>query len=119
PERSPERLERLAYHALRGEIWDRAITYLREAAVRAAMRSAYSESMTSFEEALRAVERLPDDPAAKAQAIDLRLDSRVVLAPLGQYDRILHYMQEAEVLARELGDRRRLGVRLPRKGGRA
>jgi class 3 adenylate cyclase/tetratricopeptide (TPR) repeat protein len=118
PERSAEHVERLAYHALRGEIWDRAITYLREAAVRAAMRSAYSESMTSFEEALRALERLPDDPAAKAQAIDLRLDSRVVLAPLGQYDRILHYMQEAEVLARELGDRRRLGLVLADMGAR-
>jgi class 3 adenylate cyclase/tetratricopeptide (TPR) repeat protein len=118
PERSAEHVERLAYHALRGEIWDRAITYLREAAVRAAMRSAYGESMTSFEEALRALERLPDDPAAKAQAIDLRLDSRVVLAPLGQYDRILHYMQEAEVLARELGDRRRLGLVLADMGAR-
>jgi class 3 adenylate cyclase/tetratricopeptide (TPR) repeat protein len=117
-ERLAEHVERLAYHAVRGEIWDRAITYLREAAVRAAMRSAYGESLASFEEALRALEHLPDDPAAKAQAIDLRLDSRVVLAPLGQYDRILHYMQEAEVLARELGDQRRLGLVLADMGAR-
>jgi class 3 adenylate cyclase/tetratricopeptide (TPR) repeat protein len=117
-DRLAEHVERLAYHALRGELWDKAVTYSREAAVRAAMRSAYRESMTSFEEALRALGRLPDSPAARAQAIDLRLDSRVVLAPLGEYDRILHYMQAAEVLARELGDQRRLGLVLADMGAR-
>src|SRR5262245_61969958 len=118
PERLAEQVERLAYHALRGELWDKAITYLREAAMRAAMRSAYGESMASFEEALRALAHLPDSPAAKAQAIDLRLDSRVVLAPLGQYDRILHYIREAEILARDLGDQRRLGLVLADMGAR-
>jgi tetratricopeptide (TPR) repeat protein len=117
-DRLAEHVDRLAYHSVRGELWDKAITYSREAAVRAATRSAYRESMTSFEEALRALGRLPDSPAAGAQAIDLRLDSRVVLAPLGEYDRILQYMQEAEVLARELGDRRRLGLVLADMGAR-
>jgi class 3 adenylate cyclase/tetratricopeptide (TPR) repeat protein len=117
-DRPAEHVERLAYHAVRGELWDKAVTYSREAAVRAAMRSAYRESMTSFEEALRALGRVPDSPAARAQAIDLRLDSRVVLAPLGEYDRILQYMQEAEVLARELGDQRRLGLVLADMGAR-
>jgi tetratricopeptide (TPR) repeat protein len=113
-----EHVERLAYHAVRGELWDRAIIYLREAARRAAMRSAYGESMASFEEALRALGHLPESRAAKAHAIDLRLDSRVVLAPLGRYDRILHYMKEAETLARELGDQRRLGLVLADMGAR-
>ena len=116
--RLSEHVERLAYHALRGELWDKAVTYSRESAVRAAMRSAYRESMASFEEALQALGRLPDSAAARTQAIDLRLDSRVVLAPLGEYDRILHYMQEAEVLARELGDQRRLGLVLADMGAR-
>ena len=117
-DRQGECVERLAYHAMKGELWDKAATYSREAAVRAATRSAYRESMTSFEEALRALGRLPDSPAARARAIDLRLDSRVVLAPLGEYDRILQYMQEAEVLARELGDQRRLGLVLADMGAR-
>ena len=117
-DRLSQHVERLAYHALRGEVWDRAITYLREVARRAAMRSAYSESLTSFEEALRALGHLPESRDTKAQAIDLRLDSRVVLAPLGQYDRILDYMREAERFARELGDRRRLGLVLADMGAR-
>jgi class 3 adenylate cyclase/tetratricopeptide (TPR) repeat protein len=117
-DRLAEQVERLAYHALRGEVWDRAARYLREAAMRAAMRSAYDESLASFEEALRVVEHLPEGRDTTAQAIDLRLDSRVVLAPLGQYDRILKYMREAEILARKLGDRRRLGLVLADMGAR-
>ncbi|MGH7303656.1 MAG: tetratricopeptide repeat protein [Candidatus Rokuibacteriota bacterium] len=109
-DRLSQHVERLAYHALKGEVWDRAVTYLREVGMRAAMRSAYAESLTSFEEALRALGHLPDSPDAQILAIDLRLDSRVVLAPLGRYDRILIYMREAEILARELGDQRRLGL---------
>ncbi|HWN91279.1 MAG TPA: tetratricopeptide repeat protein [Verrucomicrobiae bacterium] len=41
-----------------------------------------------------------------------------MLAPLGQYGRILDYMREAEALARELGDRRRLGLVLADIGAR-
>src|SRR5262249_58294149 len=96
----------------------KAVTYLRETAQRAAMRSAYGEALASFEEALRALGHLPEGREATVQAIDLRLDSRVVLAPLGQYDRILQYMQEAEAAARDLGDRRRLGLVLADMGAR-
>src|SRR5262245_33881838 len=35
----PDHVERLAYHALRAEMWEKAVTYLRETAQRAAMRS--------------------------------------------------------------------------------
>jgi class 3 adenylate cyclase/tetratricopeptide (TPR) repeat protein len=117
-DRLAQHVGRLAYHALRGEVWDKATTYLREVSMRAATRSAYGESLSFFEEALRALGHVPESREAKAQAIDLRLDSRVVLAPLGQYDRILDYMREAEILARELGDRRRLGLVLADMGAR-
>ena len=117
-DRLAEHVERLAYHALRGGVWDKAVIYLREGGLRAARRSAYSEALTSFEEALRALAHLPESRDTKLQAIDLRLDSRAVLAPLGQYGRILDYMREAEALARELGDRRRLGLVLADIGAR-
>src|SRR5262249_31462387 len=109
-DRLADHLERLADHALRGEVWDKAVRYLRDAVHRQAARFAYHEARTSLEAALRALARLPESDEVQAQAIDLRLDSRVVLAPLGQYDRILEYMREAEIIARELGDRRRLGL---------
>src|SRR5438128_242101 len=117
-DRLAEHLEGLAHHAVRGELWDRAITYLRGAGLKAAMRSAYAEALTFFEEALRAVARLPDSRDAKVQAIDLRLESRAALAPLGHYGRILEFMREAEAIATEIGDRRRLGLVLADLGAR-
>ena len=118
PDRLPEHVDRLAYHALKGELWDKATTYLRERSMRAATRSAFAEALTSFEDALRALTHLPESRQAKIQAIDLRLDSRAVLAPLGRYGQILEYMREAETFATELGDRRRLGLVLADLGAR-
>jgi tetratricopeptide (TPR) repeat protein len=45
----------------------------------------------------------------RAQAIDLRLDLRSVLAPLAEYERLFAYLREAEALAEALEDQRRLG----------
>jgi class 3 adenylate cyclase/tetratricopeptide (TPR) repeat protein len=105
-----EHSERLATHALRGELWDKATKYLRERAIRAASRGAYAEGLTSFEEALRALAHMPESRDTKIQSIDLRLESRTVLAPLGRYGQILNYMREAESLAKQIGDKRRLGL---------
>jgi len=117
-DRLAEHLERLADHAVRGELWDKAITYLRGAGMKAATRSAYAEALTFFEQALRAVARLPESRDAKVQAIDVRLESRAALAPLGHYGRILELMREAEAMAMEVGDRRRLGLVLADLGAR-
>src|SRR5438876_2213375 len=117
-DRLADHAERLADHALRGVVWDKAVRYLRDAVDRLAASSAYHEASSSLEAALRALARLPETRATQARAIDLRLDSRLVLAPLGQYDRILEYMREAEVIARQLGDQRRLGLVLADMGAR-
>jgi class 3 adenylate cyclase len=39
--RLPEHVERLAYHALRGEVWGKAVTYSRQAGLKAVARSAH------------------------------------------------------------------------------
>jgi tetratricopeptide (TPR) repeat protein len=109
-DRLAEHVERLAYHALRGELWDKATTYLRQAGIKAAGRSGYAEARVYFEDALDALAHLPDTRETKVQGIDLRLDARAALAPLGQYGQILEGMRKAETLAREIGDRRRLGL---------
>ena len=117
-DRLAEQVERLADHAVRGELWDKAVDYLRTAAMRAATRSAYADAHALFDEALRALARLPASRERTLQAIDLRLDSRAALAPLGRYGQILDSMHEAAALARELGDRRRLGLVLADIGAR-
>jgi hypothetical protein len=51
--RLAEQVERLAHHALRGEMWGKAFRYLREAAAKAVTRSAYREAIAFWEEAGR------------------------------------------------------------------
>jgi class 3 adenylate cyclase/tetratricopeptide (TPR) repeat protein len=105
-----ERIERLAHHAFRGGVWDKAVTYSREAGTRAFARSALRTSVRYFEQALQALQHLPETPETIGQGIDMRLDLRASLSPLGDFGRMLDYMTEAERLAKTLGDRRRLGL---------
>ena len=109
-DRTAEQVERLAHHAFRGGVWDKAATYCREAGARAFARSAHRTDVRYFEQALEALLHLPETPETIGQSIDLRLDLRASLSPLGDFGRMLDYMTEAERLAEALGDRRRLGL---------
>jgi tetratricopeptide (TPR) repeat protein len=99
----------LAYHALRGELWDKALAYFRQAGEQAVARLAHREAVTAFEQALMALQHLPDSRDTLEQAIDLRLALRTALHPLGDFGRIMAYLREAETLATALNDPRRLG----------
>jgi class 3 adenylate cyclase/tetratricopeptide (TPR) repeat protein len=109
PERLAEQVDRLAHHAFRGEVWDKAVAYGRQAGAKALARSAYREAVTAFEQALTALQHLPENQDTLAQAIDLRFDLRLALVPLGEYGRIFDSLRDAERLAEALGDQRRLG----------
>jgi class 3 adenylate cyclase/tetratricopeptide (TPR) repeat protein len=109
PERLTEHVERLAHHAMRGELWEEAITYLRQAGAKALGRSANREAVGCFEQALTALQHLPETRERLEQAIDLRFDLRTALFPLGEFERIFGCLREAEGLARALDDQRRLG----------
>jgi tetratricopeptide (TPR) repeat protein len=108
-DRLAEQVDRLAHHALRGGEWSKAVAYLRQAAARAATRSAHREAVAHLEQALVVLERLPEGRLRTEQAIDIRLDLRLSLLPLGELERILPYLREAEGLAEQLGDQHRLG----------
>jgi class 3 adenylate cyclase/tetratricopeptide (TPR) repeat protein len=108
-DRLTEQVERLAYHALRGEAWDKALTYCRQAGDKAMARSAHREAVESFEQALSALPHLPETHATRGQAVDLRLALRSALFPSGDTGRILACLREAEALAEALDDPRRLG----------
>jgi class 3 adenylate cyclase/tetratricopeptide (TPR) repeat protein len=107
-DRLAEHVERLAHHALRGEVWDKAVTYLRQAGAKAAARAANPEAVMLFEQALVAVQHLPEGRASAERAIDLRLDLRPPLLQLGQLERVLQLSREAEAFAEKLGDDQRL-----------
>jgi tetratricopeptide (TPR) repeat protein len=104
-----EQVERLAHHALRGELWDKAVTYCWQAGRKMVARSAHREAVASFEQALGALQHCPESRTSYEQAIDLRFDLRNALLPLGEQQRILSDLRDAESLAVALNDQRRLG----------
>jgi class 3 adenylate cyclase/tetratricopeptide (TPR) repeat protein len=108
-ERLTDQVDRLAHHALRGEVWDKALMYCRQAGEKALARSAYREAVGSFEQALRALQHLPETRGTREQAIDLRLALRSALLPSGDSGRTLALLREAEALATALDDPHRLG----------
>ena len=114
PHRQADQVERLAHHALRGEVWPKAFLYSRQAGAKALAGSAYREAVRCFEQALEALAYfLPDRPTLE-QAIDLRCDLSSALTPFSQWEQALIHLHRAESIAKALGDHRRLATRLSR-----
>jgi tetratricopeptide (TPR) repeat protein len=109
PDRLVEQVDRLAHHAMRGEVWHKALIYSRQAGARAVARSAYREAMGCFEQALTALAHLPERRDTLEQAIDLHFSLRTTLLPLGQHQRTFEHLRTAATLAETLNDQRRLG----------
>ncbi len=107
-ERLVEQVDRLAHHAVRAELWDRALPYCRQAGLKAAQRLAHREAAGYFEQALQALGHQPESRETRELAIDLRVELRHSLMVLGQHGRILEVLGEARALAQGLGDRGRL-----------
>jgi class 3 adenylate cyclase/tetratricopeptide (TPR) repeat protein len=108
-DRLVEHVERLSHHARQGEVWDKAVHYLRQAGTKALLRSANREAAAYFEQALDALRRLPEHPDAIAESLDLRFDLRNALFPLDEGGRVGALLDEAEALAEAVGDQHRLG----------
>jgi transcriptional regulator with AAA-type ATPase domain/tetratricopeptide (TPR) repeat protein/class 3 adenylate cyclase len=107
-DRLTEQVERLADHALKGEVWDKALVYYRQAGDKAMIRSAYREAVACFEQALTALRHLPEQRHTQEQAIDLCDDLSNALQALGAFGQRFPYLRQAETLAEALGDQRRL-----------
>ena len=106
-DRVAEQIERLAHHALRGEVWDKALMYFRQASEKAIGRSANREAWSHLEQAIAVLPHLPQTKATLEQAVDLRQVSRICLGPLGEFTRWLELTREAVPLAKALDDPRR------------
>jgi class 3 adenylate cyclase/tetratricopeptide (TPR) repeat protein len=108
-DRLGEQIERLAHHAVRGELREKAVHYLRQAGLKAAARSALPDARVWFEKALGVLEALPESRSTLEQAFEVRLELRPVLTQLGEVRWALERLREAEVLAEKLSDERRRG----------
>jgi len=102
-------LTALGSHYRDGEVWDKAVTFLHRAGRQALSRSANREAVDLFEQAIGSLDHLPRSQTTLEQAVDLRMDLRVALLALGQFDKMRAYVVEAEALARDLADPHRLG----------
>ncbi len=93
---------------MRGELWDKAVAYNRQLGMRAQERAANPEAVSCFEEALRALARMPATRATTETEIDLRSAMRPALLQLGRLDEVLAISRQVEQLALQLGDQQRL-----------
>ena len=109
PNRLDEQVDQLAHHALRGEVWDKAVAYCRQAGTKALAHSAFREVVMCSEQAFAALTHLPESRATQEQAIDLRLDLRNALWALGELRQVLDSLREDATLAEALDDQPRLG----------
>jgi tetratricopeptide (TPR) repeat protein len=101
--------EALGMHYREAEVWEKATVYLHQAGNKAVSRSAYRPAVAYFDQALAALTHLPERPDTLERAMDVRLDLRNALVPLGETARIAERLREAERIAIAAGDQRRLG----------
>ena len=102
-----EHIETLAYHAFRGELWDKSVSYLRQAGAKAISRSGFAEALSSYDQAFQALKRLPQTRERLVLEVDLHLDLRNVFFLLGDSRKIAEHLHAAESLVETLGDRSR------------
>jgi adenylate cyclase len=101
-----EQVEQLAHHAVRGEVWDRAVTYLHEAGAKAFRRSTYAEAIAYLSQGLELAGRLP--PGREQMRQELRM--LLALGPALQIGRgfavaeVERTYARARELSEELGE---------------
>jgi ABC-type uncharacterized transport system substrate-binding protein/tetratricopeptide (TPR) repeat protein len=106
-DRLDEYVDALAHHALRGEVWERAVGFLTRAAA-AVSRIAYPDAAAYYEQALEALRRLPEDRERSEQAFDLSFELARCLYSTGHFDRAMAAYRDAQRLAVALGDEHRV-----------
>jgi class 3 adenylate cyclase/predicted ATPase len=68
-----EQVDRLAHHAFKGEMWEKATDYLLRAGQKSIRRSAYPEALTHLSAGLGALARLPTTPDRLRTELDLQV----------------------------------------------
>jgi DNA-binding SARP family transcriptional activator len=102
--RPDDHVERIANHALQGELWDKAVAYGRHAGHIAAERSASAQASACFAQAVQALARLPASRETIEQGIELRQWRAAHHFALGERVAYLQCAEEMVGLAERLGD---------------
>ena len=104
---APESVEVLAHHAVRGEVWTSAATYLYRAGAKAQAEARYGTAVTFYEASVDALQRL-GNAADRNLELDAYLELWSTRISTGQVDGLGALGDKVEVLARSLDDGPRL-----------
>jgi class 3 adenylate cyclase/tetratricopeptide (TPR) repeat protein len=101
-----EHVEILAHHAVRGRVPDKAVRYLREAAFKAAARSANREAVEFFSSALEMLKSLPPTANTRATELDtlIKMGPALIAAKGGSSAEVEASYLRARELADQLDD---------------
>jgi predicted ATPase/DNA-binding winged helix-turn-helix (wHTH) protein len=102
--------EALAYHFREGNNLEKAVIYSHRAGVKAASHFASREAVLYFEQALGALEHLPDGRQKLEQAIAIRIDLGPALIAIGSYlaPEVEENYAQARKLCEQLGETNQL-----------
>ncbi len=107
-DRLGEHVDRLAQHAHRGQLWEKAARYGRQAGLRGLDRSAPREALAAFEQARAALREWPDSRERTELLVDVALEQRDCHFRLGELARLGEVLADARDLAAQLDDAARL-----------
>lgn len=108
-DRLDEHIERLAHHALQGNLGEKALHYLHQAGHRAFARSAPQDARTWFERALGVLESLPETRTTLGTEFEIRYRLQLALNELTDMPQALALLPALSDVADRLGDDERRG----------
>lgn len=106
-ERLEEHIYRLAEHAYQGQYWHKAVEYYLKACHHAIARSSHHQAVWLLDRGLDALRHLPLNQDTLGQRIDFLAVGMNALIPLGEQDRLVRDLKEAEKLCAAVGDPKR------------
>ena len=106
-ERLEEHIYRLAEHAYLGQYWYKAVEYYLKACYHAIGRSSHHQAVLLLDRGLDALRHLPLNQDTLGQRIDFLAVGMNALVPLGEQDRLVRDLREAEKLCAAVGEPKR------------
>ena len=116
PERMDERLELLAHHFSRAEVWSEAVRYGVQAAERASAFSQFSDALTTLERAQSWLMRLDDDATRRDLLAEILLRQERLCETLGLRGRQQRLVDELIALLAPAGASAKLAEAYLRQG---
>ena len=109
-DRIEEQYELLAHHYALSEHWEKAVHFGRLAAEKAHKLSQFQQAVTIYEQTAEWLLKLPEDKSRQESLVDIQLEICWSNIGLGQFEKAEAVGLQAEITAKVLGDRARLGI---------